>query len=145
MDKVKKKLIKFNSGKDIKFNEVDEFELNHMFSCGRQVSSDGSLGWRPQVDMYVSENILTVCIDIAYIKEDQISIEIKRNNLYIEGVRKEYSTCKQRHYFKMEIDYGPFERKISLPVKVNESSLKTSYTDGFYRIELEVDENIQQA
>ncbi len=142
MDKVKKKLIKFNSGKDIEFNEIDEFDFNNIYSCGRQISSDGSLGWRPQVDMYVYENILTICADLAYIEFAEMSVNIKGNVLLINGVRQEHTPCKKRHYFKMEIDYGPFERKIIMPIKVREESLKTSYQDGFFKIELEVEENL---
>jgi len=142
MNKVKKKLIKFNSGDDIEFNEIDEFDYNHIYSCGRQISSDGSLGWRPQVDMYLSDNILTVFADLAYVKIDEVEIVLKKNSLYITGVREEYPFHKKRHYFKMEIDYGPFKRKINLPVKVREETLKTDYKDGFFVIKLEIEENL---
>ena len=44
----------------------------------------------------------------------------------------------------MEIDYGPFERTLDLPVTVDENDLKSRYCDGFLEVRLKTIEDRRQ-
>lgn len=93
--------------------------------------------WIPAVDVFETDDEFVLIIDIAQIDPSDISLSIQDNNLILRGVRNENTKFNKRHYHKMEIDYGPFERSIHIPVTVNKNSIKTHYRDGFMEVRLQ--------
>ena len=81
--------------------------------------------WLPAVDVFESDEEFIIILDIAQIDPKDINLSIHDNVIVIKGYRKELTKFKKRHYHKMEIDYGPFERRINIPIAVNEKNIKT--------------------
>ena len=92
--------------------------------------------WMPAVDVFETDEEFILIIDIAHIDPKDIELFMKKGYIVVKGIRNEITKFKKRHYHKMEIDYGPFERKISVPVAVDEHNIKTQYKDGFMEIRL---------
>ncbi len=92
--------------------------------------------WYPDVDVFETDTEVITIMDIAHIDPREIEVTFKNNTLVISGLRQEITDFKKRHYHKMEIDYGPFERKIDIPVPIDEEKIKTKYQDGFLQIRL---------
>jgi len=134
MYKVKKKLMKV-SALNI-FEDNEDFNYNNVYGCGRKISATGTLGWRPQTDVYETDNDLVILMDISFIDPKDIDIEIDDFSLLIRGVRLDHDREEKRHYYKMEIDFGPFESVINLPFKVDKKQLQTSYRDGFFVVRI---------
>jgi len=92
--------------------------------------------WMPPMDVFETDDEFVIIIDIAHIDPKDIAMFFQKGYIVIRGVRREITKFKKRHYHKMEIDYGPFERKISIPVAVDSHTTKTNYTEGFLEIRL---------
>jgi len=92
--------------------------------------------WFPLVDVFETDEDFIVILDISHIDPKDIEIIYKNMMLHVKGIRRELTEFKKRHYHKMEIDYGPFERKIDVPAAIDEQNIKTKYKDGFLRIKL---------
>jgi HSP20 family protein len=92
--------------------------------------------WMPAVDVFETDDEFVIVIDIAHIDPKDTEVFIRKGYVIIRGVRRELTKYKKRHYHKMEIDFGPFERKINIPVAVDEHNTMTNYTDGFLEIRL---------
>jgi len=129
MDKLRKKLIKYNLD-----SIIYESEQYHYFNNHKTFICDESLGWRPRVDVYEIKNELYIVVDMPYVEPDNIEIVINEEYIVLKGVRDQIGTDKKRHYYKMEIDFGPFERVINLPQKIDVSTIKQCYKKGFYII-----------
>ncbi len=129
MDKFRKKMIKYNVD-----SIIYESEQYHYFNSHKTFICDESLGWRPRVDVYEIKDELFIVADLPYIDPDTIETEMNNDHIMIRGVREQAGFDKKRHYYKMEIDFGPFERVINLPVRIDTDSIKQCYRNGFYII-----------
>jgi HSP20 family protein len=129
VDKVKKKLIKYNA-ESIIF-ESDQY---HYFNSHKTFICDESVGWRPRVDVYEVKDDLVIIADVPYVDEESVDFEINSDYIVIKGLRDQIGCDKKRHYHKMEIDFGPFERVINLPVRIKTDTVKKCYTKGFFII-----------
>ena len=135
MNKIKKKLLKHSAS--IIFEENDELEFDSFGNSGNRLfSENGSLGWRPKVDLFETNNYLVIILDIANIDVEKIETKFRDENLIIGGFRKECEEQNKSHYYKLEIDFGPFERIISLPIKTDKKNIIKEYENGFLKIKL---------
>jgi len=133
-NKLKKKLLKFVSAEVIE--EIDAFTVNNYYNSGRCISSCGKLGWRPQADVFECGDELVIIIDVSGVDHENVEIKVNEETLIFRGERLETEEKRKRHYYKMEIDFGPFERLINLPIKVDSKNYKTCYNNGFYTIKI---------
>lgn len=127
--------------KDIKkFFMKSSEEMDNMFDMlsrmKRPIVLPSESRWYPLADVFETDDEYVVIMDIAHIDPKDISIIYKDNSLFVKGIRREISTFKKRHYHKMEIDYGPFERQIPVSVIIDERNIVTNYRDGFLQIRL---------
>lgn len=129
MDKFRKKLIKYNA--DSIIYESDQY---HYFNSHKTFICDESVGWRPRVDVYEIKEELYIVADISFIDPEKVEIEVDDDHLIIKGARDQIGCDKKRHYHKMEIDFGPFERVVNLPFMIDLSTVKQCYKKGFYII-----------
>jgi HSP20 family molecular chaperone IbpA len=126
MDKLRKKLIKYNLD-----SIIYESEQYHYFNNHKTFICDESLGWRPRVDVYEIKDELFVVVDMPYVDPANLEVVINEDYIVLKGIRDQIGTDKKRHYYKMEIDFGPFERVINLPETIDVSSIKQCYKKGF--------------
>lgn len=133
MNKVRKKLIKHNYEDILK--DSDNMEYGNI-SGYRTVCHSGDIAWQPQVDVFETVKDVVCVFDIPYIDTSCLDIKVSDERLIIKGVRKEYKDFPKRHYYKMEIGFGHFERVINIPVSVDPNKIMTEYKDGFFIIKI---------
>ncbi len=91
----------------------------------------------PPVDIYETEDMLIFEVDLPGVDIDDISITSIGEDLIIEGVRKREDSSKEyRKYLCMERHTERFNRRISLPIKVDINNGKASYKNGVIRIKV---------
>lgn len=93
-------------------------------------------GWIPAVDLFTAENRLFLVAALGGV--DRNSIELTLNNRYLKlsGFRRSPVNIDKKHYFQMEIEYGPFERIVRLPFDVDTGDVCASYENGLLIIEM---------
>jgi HSP20 family protein len=117
-------------------NDELDFLFNNYLKHQHSVLMPVDNAWKPLTDVYETETEFVVVMDIAEIEIDDISAKLKGNTLFLRGIRREQNLDPKRKYYKMEIDFGPFERKIELPSPVNVNDIQTRYTKGFLELRL---------
>jgi HSP20 family molecular chaperone IbpA len=95
-------------------------------------------GYRPQVDVYRSENppTLTVQIELPGVDPDDVQLVASPQALLIAGERRRPKDCG--HYQQLEIDYGPFQRQITLSEDVDPEDANATYERGILTVRLPI-------
>jgi HSP20 family protein len=94
-------------------------------------------GFRPQVDCYRAEDPrrLTVVVDLAGVDPASVRVLAVGQALVIAGERPRPAAAGQV-YEQMEIDYGAFERHVSLSAPVDVEAAEARYENGFLTVVL---------
>ena len=103
------------------------------------------LGFRPRVDVYRSESptVLHVVAELPGIDPSQVDLAINDGVLVISGRRQR--PAEGRRYQHIEIDYGPFERRIALGDGFDADAAEASYENGLLTISLPLKQRQQGA
>ena len=88
--------------------------------------------WRPPADVFEIEDAFVVRVEVAGMREDDISIHIEGRLLVVRGVRLD--TMERRAYHQMEIPFGEFILEVELTAAIITDEVEAGYKDGFLRI-----------
>lgn len=114
-------------------------QIEDLFSDLWQVPRFAGLrrGFRPAIDCYRSDDppAITVVIELAGVDPDGVSVTAVPQALLVRGERVR-PHAPGRTYQLMEIDFGPFERRIPLTDEVDTSRATASYEAGMLTIVL---------
>jgi HSP20 family protein len=93
---------------------------------------------RPQVDVYRSDDppTLTVIVELPSVDPDAVQLIASPQALLIAGERRRPRDCGQ--YRQMEIDYGPFQRQITLAEDIDPEGAKATYERGMLVVRLPI-------
>jgi HSP20 family protein len=96
--------------------------------------------WRPAINAFQCEKGLRICVDLAGVDRNQVDLTLEPRRLTLRGTREapEPAIAEERgvQMIAFEIDYGPFERILDLPVAVEENQARAEQQNGFLWIEL---------
>ncbi len=92
--------------------------------------------WRPPTDVYETTTGLTVKMELANMREQEISVLLDDRTLTVSGFRADDHPPERISYYQMGINYGPFCVQIFLPWPVQEDAVGATYEDGFLKIHL---------
>lgn len=90
--------------------------------------------WTPSVDIYETENELTLTAEVPGIEDKDIEIKIEDNTLSIQGERKFEKETKEENYHRIERSYGSFYRSFTLPRNIDQDNIKAEHENGILRI-----------
>jgi HSP20 family protein len=88
--------------------------------------------WRPPTDVYETEDIIVVRVEIAGMREEDFSISLSNRLLTIRGTRQE--APERRAYHQMEIFFGEFSTEVELPGPVVVEAVIAEYQSGLLRL-----------
>ena len=115
-------------------------ELEELFADLWQVPGFAGLrrGFRPLVDCYRSEQppAVTVVVDLAGIDIDGVEVVVTERTVVISGERRRPALAHRVSYRQMEIEYGPFVRRISLAEDVDPEAAEATYERGLLTVVL---------
>ena len=92
--------------------------------------------WRPQMDIFETEDAIVVVCEVSGVKKENLLVEIDSGAVKISGKREEPRESKTRKYHLAEIPYGSFERILMLPVPIDVNEVTASYNDGLLNIKM---------
>ncbi len=97
-------------------------------------------GFRPHIDLVRTEDPdeLRLTVDLAGIEPGDVQIAVHERALVIAGRRNRPQTDSGLSYHLLEIEYGPFERRIGLPVDVDPKRARAVYERGLLTVSLPV-------
>lgn len=92
--------------------------------------------WAPAVDVFETADEVVALFELAGIREDQIEVEVYGKELVVRGERQDVKQGINRSYTQMEILWGPFERRVTLPAAVEVEKTKAFYQNGILEVVL---------
>lgn len=116
----------------------DVFEVFFSTSSrgSRAIGMEGGIGWRPATDVYETEDEFVIQMDLAGLHRDAIEVFVDEEFVVVRGTRTEIAPPGKKHFHKMEIMVGPFERHIRMPAHVDANTAKAVYRSGFLFVTL---------
>jgi HSP20 family protein len=100
-------------------------------------------GFRPRVDVYRTEEppTVTIVVELAGIDPGEVELAVADGMLVVRGKRRR-DAGQGRTYQHMEIDYGPFERRIALDEPVDSEAADATYERGLLTIRLPITKRV---
>jgi len=92
----------------------------------------------PPVNMIDDEDKIFVQVALPGVKKENIELSIQNRILTVSGVRL---GILDKQYYQQEWQYGNFERKIIIPVGINDNNIHADYIDGILTITIPKSEN----
>jgi len=116
-------------------------EIEQLFADLWQVfpfSRGARRGFRPQVDCFRGENppTVTVLVELPGVDPADVSVVAAPRALIVAGERRRPKDLG--NYAQMEMEYGPFERRVVLSEDINPDGASAAYERGILRITLPV-------
>ena len=101
-------------------------------------------GFRPQVDVVRIEEPaeFRVVIELPGVDPDDVSLYADGRTLLVAGERRR--GCRGR-YFHMEIEYGPFERRLQFAEQVDPAQARAEYRRGLLTVSLPIADRLLAA
>jgi len=132
-------IVRWDPFKDL-LNLQDEvnslFRRSFFRSVEPLTAVEGTASWAPAIDMYESDDKLTVEAELPGLEAKDMEITIEDDTLRIKGERKFSNEIKEDNYHRIERAYGYFERNIPLPRKIQEDKVVATVKDGLLRVEM---------
>ncbi len=95
------------------------------------LTTEGELCWSPATDVYETDETFVVQMDLAGMEPSRIEVVCDGRLLLVRGVRTESAGPGRKHFHIMEINVGPFVRRVPLPPDVDPDSAAANYRGGF--------------
>jgi HSP20 family protein len=100
--------------------------------------------WQPAINAYRCDKCIRVCVDLAGVERSRIDLTVEPERLILRGVRDvpepTHAEGRAVQLLAMEIDYGPFEREVRLPVSVDIEKVHAEQRNGLLWISLPLKE-----
>ena len=112
-------------------DDIFEILVTSYTRATRPLVIDENLTWRPATDAYATETEYIVQVDLAGTGPSGIEVMTDGETLTLRGARRDIAPAGRKHYFKMEINVGPFERRLTIPVPVVADGAVARYRNGF--------------
>ena len=111
----------------------------------RLLTDGGALmeGFAPRVSIAETDSQFDVTVDLPGIDPKEVQVEMRGNELWLTGERKQEKEEKDKNYHRVEQQYGRFERVIPLPVAVDDGKIEAHYQDGVLKITIPKSEAVR--
>ena len=129
----------------IKINVERDFDLlqdrvkrlaDDVFQVSPSVMLSNREGWVPAIDIYEGPDSVYVVADTAGVDKESLNLIFKGQFLYLAGRRRPPVSLGKGRFYQMEIEYGPFERIIRIPVTVDPEQMEAQYENGLIVIRM---------
>ncbi len=103
----------------------------------QQVLMQRSKTWRPLADILESAIMLTVKVELAGMKEEDIEVTLYEDALVISGERHDDHEFQDGlYYHEAQIRYGPFRVEVFISSPVDRETVSARYENGFLSVDL---------
>ena len=94
------------------------------------------LTWEPPTDVVETEQTIIVLVEVPGMNGREIDVVTDGKILKISGTRRNITPQGRKQFHKLEIQVGPFERLVELPVLVDHSDVSAHYERGILTVTL---------
>ena len=109
-------------------------ELSRMMSGMLEGNGRAPQAWVSALDVWETPTEVVYAFDLPGIREDQISIEVKDDNLTVAGSREKVDETAENGFYRFERRYGTFARAVGLPQGSDQDNISARYENGVLEI-----------
>lgn len=102
-----------------------------------------SRGIYPLMDVKEDRDKYTVTLEAPGIEKEDMNLTMKKNEIIVEGEKKEEKKKEGESYLKVERCYGKFRRAIQLGEEVDQSKISAEFKNGILKITLPKSEKLK--
>jgi len=95
-----------------------------------------SASFRPAADFYETSQGLVLRLEVAGVAAEDISLSLTAHELVVRGCRRPPHPDGLRRFIRLEMGFGAFERRFTLPLSIDAESVEASYADGILEVRL---------
>lgn len=115
--------------------------INRLFEDAFPRTAEGdedlsSSAWHPLVDIFETEQGVSIQVDLPGVDKADVSVEVKENVLTIRGERKLDQTVADDRYYRRERAFGAFQRSFATHTLISPSDIKATFKNGVLKIEI---------
>ncbi len=92
--------------------------------------------WRPSVDVYRVADGVTVVAELPGVEEADLKVVAERGRLRIAGTRRAVSVGDSAEPLQLELEYGPFDRIVTLPPGVDTDRITARLRGGLLHVHI---------
>jgi HSP20 family protein len=94
------------------------------------------VSFRPVADFYETIQGLVLRLELAGVAADDVSLSLAGQELVVRGRRRPPPPEGIRRFIHLEMAFGLFERRFTLPIPVDPEGVEALYADGILEIHL---------
>jgi HSP20 family protein len=95
-----------------------------------------SASFRPAADFYETTQGLVLRLELAGVAAADLSLSLTGHELVVRGRRRPPPPEGIRRFIHVEMDFGNFERRFTLPIPVDPEKVEAGYVDGILEVRL---------
>ena len=140
-------ITKFNPSREMNEYRSRFSQLNNILTNMHELNNDSFTSFSPAVNTREGEFAYHVEVDLPGVKKEDIEINVNDRVVTLSGIRQTSNEQKENDYYKIESEYGKFQRSFSLPENIDVENIHAETADGVLEVvipKLEVVENKPQ-
>ncbi len=98
----------------------------------------------PACNVYETPSHLVIQVALPGVRKQDIRLMIQDDVLVIAGERREPTADPERRYHTLELNYGPFERRVALPGPLDYHRIESHLEEGILTIRIAKRERVVQ-
>ena len=123
--------------------------INRLFDDAFPRSAGGdedlsSSAWHPLVDIFETDQGVSILVDLPGVNKEDVSVEIKENVLTIRGERKPDQTVADDRYFRRERAFGAFQRSFATHTIISPGDISATFKNGVLKITVPKPKEVKQ-
>ncbi|PYI82662.1 MAG: hypothetical protein DME26_16895 [Verrucomicrobia bacterium] len=103
--------------------------------------------WSPAINAYRCRDCFVICVELAGVGRSSIDLRVEPRRILIRGHRQPPEPAGAEgplmQVLALEIDHGPFEREVVLPVEVTPENVQAEQRNGVLWIYLPLPSSAQ--
>ncbi len=111
-------------------------DFNPPFVGDWGIKQFGSKVFTPRVDVTEDNDNLYVHAEVPGVDKSDIKISLVGDELNISGEKKSEQKDEKKNYYRLERNYGAFQRSFTLPAEVIADKISAEYNQGVLNITL---------
>ncbi len=107
-------------------------ELDRLVGLPAELSEEAEYG--PAVDVYEGDDEVVVKAQLPGVKKEDLDVNIQENCVTIRAETRREEEIDEDGYFRRELRYGTWARRLPLPTHVDEEQVSATLSDGVLEI-----------
>ncbi|MFP4248822.1 MAG: Hsp20/alpha crystallin family protein [Armatimonadota bacterium] len=119
-------------------------ELDRLFTTQTtEMAEEADYG--PAVDVYETDDEVVVKAQLPGVKKEDVDVSIQDNTLTVRAETKREEEVEEDGYFRRELRYGTYARRLPLPAMVDEEQVAAKMEDGVLEVRAKKTEEVEES